>query len=82
MTKPTGASRTISACRCCADAEVEAVVKACHDRGYQMVCHAIGDGAIEQLITAYEKALAANPDPDRRIASSIAAFPHRSECTH
>ncbi len=48
------------------DAEVEAVVKACHDRGYQMVCHAIGDGAIEQLITAYEKALAANPDPDRR----------------
>lgn len=48
------------------DAEVEAIVKACHDRGYQMVCHAIGDGAIEQLVTAYEKALAANPDPDRR----------------
>ncbi|PJR11940.1 amidohydrolase [Sinorhizobium meliloti] len=48
------------------DGEVEAVVKACHDRGYQMVCHAIGDGAIEQLVTAYEKALAANPDPDRR----------------
>jgi len=48
------------------DAVVEAVVKDCHDRGYQMVCHAIGDGAIEQLITAYEKALAANPDPDRR----------------
>jgi predicted amidohydrolase YtcJ len=48
------------------DAVVEGVVKDCHDRGYQMVCHAIGDGAIEQLITAYEKALAANPDPDRR----------------
>ncbi len=29
-------------------------------------CHAIGDAAIEQLITAYEKALAAHPDPDRR----------------
>ncbi len=48
------------------DAEVEAIVKSCHDRGYQMACHAIGDGAIEQLVTAYEKALAANPDPDRR----------------
>ncbi|WP_043620635.1 amidohydrolase [Ensifer sp. ZNC0028] len=48
------------------DADVEAIVKSCHDRGYQMACHAIGDGAIEQLITAYEKALAANPDPDRR----------------
>lgn len=48
------------------DGEVEALVKSCHDRGYQMACHAIGDGAIEQLITAYEKALADNPDPDRR----------------
>lgn len=48
------------------DAQVEEMVKACHDRGYQMVCHAIGDGAIEQLITAYEKALDANPDADRR----------------
>ncbi|MBP1883922.1 amidohydrolase [Sinorhizobium mexicanum] len=48
------------------DAEVEAIVKSCHDRGYQMACHAIGDGAIEQLIRAYEKALAANPDRDRR----------------
>ncbi|MCJ8054980.1 amidohydrolase [Shinella curvata] len=46
--------------------EVEALVKSFHDRGYQMACHAIGDGAIEQLITAYEKALAATPDPDRR----------------
>ncbi|WP_426289583.1 amidohydrolase [Ensifer adhaerens] len=48
------------------DADVEAIVKSCHDRGYQMACHAIGDGAIEQLITAYEKALAGNPDRDRR----------------
>src|SRR5690606_27455065 len=48
------------------DAEVEAIVGNCHERGYQMACHAIGDGAIEQLITAYEKALAAKPDPDRR----------------
>ena len=48
------------------DETVEAVVRDCHERGYQMVCHAIGDGAIEQLVTAYEKALAASPDPDRR----------------
>ncbi|WP_119255188.1 amidohydrolase [Shinella zoogloeoides] len=48
------------------DEVVYAAVKDYHDRGYQMVCHAIGDGAIEQLITAYEKALADNPDPDRR----------------
>ncbi|CAN7274426.1 amidohydrolase [Rhizobium sp. LjRoot30] len=48
------------------DEVVESIVKSCHDRGYQMACHAIGDGAIEQLITAYEKALAAKPDPDRR----------------
>jgi predicted amidohydrolase YtcJ len=37
-----------------------------HVKGYQLACHAIGDAAIEQLITAYEKALAAHPDPDRR----------------
>ncbi len=48
------------------DETVESIVRDCHDRGYQMACHAIGDGAIEQLTTAYEKALAANPDPDRR----------------
>jgi len=34
--------------------------------GYQMACHAIGDGAIEQLITAYEKANAAHPDQVHR----------------
>lgn len=48
------------------DAQVEEMVRDFHDRGYQMACHAIGDGAIEQIITAYEKALAATPDPDRR----------------
>lgn len=61
------------------DAVVEEVVKDCHDRGYQMVCHAIGDGAIEQLITAYEKALAANPDPDRRHRIEHCGFPTRKQ---
>ncbi len=57
------------------DAQVETIVKSCHDRGYQMVCHAIGDGAIEQLVTAYEKALTANPDPDRRHRVEHCGYP-------
>ncbi|MCR4522829.1 MULTISPECIES: amidohydrolase [Bosea] len=48
------------------DAELERMVLDAHRKGYQLVCHAIGDAAIEQLITAYEKALAAYPDPHRR----------------
>lgn len=48
------------------DAELERMVMDAHVKGYQLACHAIGDAAIEQLITAYEKALAAHPDPDRR----------------
>jgi len=48
------------------DAELEAMVLDAHKKGYQLACHAIGDAAIGQLITAYEKALAAHPDADRR----------------
>lgn len=48
------------------DAELEALVLDAHTKGYQLACHAIGDAAIGQLITAYEKALAAHPDTDRR----------------
>ncbi len=48
------------------DADLEREVMDAHEMGYQLACHAIGDAAIEQLITAYEKALAAHPDPDRR----------------
>jgi predicted amidohydrolase YtcJ len=47
-------------------AELEALVLDTHKKGYQLACHAIGDAAIGQLITAYEKALAAYPDPNRR----------------
>ncbi|MDW6025760.1 amidohydrolase [Mesorhizobium sp. BAC0120] len=46
--------------------QLEAAIRSYHDRGYRLACHAIGDAAVDQLITAYEKALAANPDPDRR----------------
>nr|WP_321455540.1 amidohydrolase [uncultured Cohaesibacter sp.] len=45
---------------------LESMVLDYHKKGYQICAHAIGDGAIEQLITAYEKALAALPDPDHR----------------
>ena len=37
-----------------------------HRKGYQMAIHAIGDAAIEQVLSSYEKALAAEPDADRR----------------
>jgi len=48
------------------DAELNRMVLDAHRKGYQLACHAIGDAAIEQLITAYELALEAYPDPDRR----------------
>jgi len=48
------------------DEHLEELVMDAHAKGYQLACHAIGDAAIGQLITAYEKALAAVPDPDRR----------------
>ncbi|WP_313193879.1 amidohydrolase [Shinella zoogloeoides] len=66
MTKPYEGEPDNIGVQMLPDEVVYAAVKDYHDRGYQMVCHAIGDGAIEQLITGYEKALAGNPDPDRR----------------
>jgi predicted amidohydrolase YtcJ len=48
------------------DAELNRMVLDAHIKGYQLACHAIGDAAIEQLITAYELALKTYPDPDRR----------------
>jgi hypothetical protein len=48
------------------DEELNDLVMDLHAKGYQLACHAIGDAAIGQLITAYERALAALPDPDRR----------------
>lgn len=48
------------------DEALQTQISKYHKLGYQLACHAIGDMAIEQLITAYEKALAEDPDPDRR----------------
>ncbi|MDX3974603.1 amidohydrolase [Shinella sp.] len=79
MTKPYEGEPDNIGVQMLPDETVEAVVRDCHDRGYQMVCHAIGDGAIEQLITAYEKALAANPDPDRRHRVEHCGFSTREQ---
>lgn len=46
--------------------QLEGLVIQYHAMGYQLACHAIGDMAIDQLIGAYEKALDADPDPERR----------------
>ena len=46
--------------------QLEGLVADYHAKGYQLACHAIGDMAIEQLVGAYEKALAAQPDSGRR----------------
>ncbi len=51
---------------CLTDAEVMRMAHDIHAAGYAMAIHAIGDRAIEQVLTAMEAALAAMPDPDRR----------------
>lgn len=56
------------------DEELNDLVLDSHLKGYQLSCHAIGDSAIEQLIVAYERALAVAPDPDRRHRIEHAGF--------
>lgn len=46
--------------------ELDACVKQAHDAGFQVATHAIGDRAIHMVLTAYERALAANPRADHR----------------
>jgi predicted amidohydrolase YtcJ len=48
------------------DAEMDALTLDYHSKGYQLAIHAIGDAAIEQTLSAMEKALDAHPDSDRR----------------
>ncbi len=48
------------------DAEMDALTIDYHAKGYQLAIHAIGDAAIEQTLSAMEKALDLHPDPDRR----------------
>lgn len=48
------------------DAEMDALTLDYHTKGYQLAVHAIGDAAIEQTLSAMEKALARHPDANRR----------------
>jgi predicted amidohydrolase YtcJ len=41
-------------------------VKAFHDAGYQVACHAIGDAAVDLALDAIELAMNANPRPNPR----------------
>ncbi|WP_299820352.1 amidohydrolase [uncultured Jannaschia sp.] len=51
---------------CLRDDELLAMVREGHREGFRFAIHAIGDAAIEQVLDAYEAALAEAPDPDRR----------------
>lgn len=47
------------------DAELNEMVKLCHEAGLQVAFHAIGDAALEQCIGSVEKAMAGDPKPLR-----------------
>lgn len=49
------------------DEEIYAVMKNSYDKGYQLATHAIGDGAVNQTINAYEKLMKENPRTDARL---------------
>ncbi len=66
MSKPYLGEDQTTGVKILTDDELNELVMDAHAKGYQLACHAIGDAAIEQLITAYERALEAIPDPDRR----------------
>lgn len=66
MSKPYLGDDETTGVKILADDELNDLVMDIHAKGYQLACHAIGDAAIEQLITAYERALKSLPDPDRR----------------
>jgi hypothetical protein len=56
------------------DNEMTDLVHDYHAKGYQLAVHAIGDAAIEQTLDAFERALEAMPDPDRRHRIEHAGF--------
>ncbi|PWJ20900.1 amidohydrolase [Jannaschia seohaensis] len=67
MTKPyLGGDPDDLGLLCLSDEELDRMVMEGHEAGYRFAIHAIGDAAIEQVLNAYEKALATHPDPDRR----------------
>jgi len=49
------------------DDQIYAEMKDAYNKGYQIATHAIGDGAINQVINTYEKLMKANPRADARL---------------
>jgi Predicted metal-dependent hydrolase with the TIM-barrel fold len=49
------------------DDEMYAAMKDAYNKGYQLSTHAIGDGAIDQVINTYEKLMKENPKTDARL---------------
>lgn len=49
------------------DAEINAIVRLCYENDYQMGSHAIGDGANNQILNAYEIMLREQPKADPRL---------------
>jgi predicted amidohydrolase YtcJ len=54
---------------------IEAFVMEAHEKGFQIALHAIGERAIDQVLTAYEKALAKIPRKDHRHRLEHFEFP-------
>jgi predicted amidohydrolase YtcJ len=46
--------------------QLDAVVRKCHENGWQLLIHASGDRASDMVLDAYEKALRVLPDSDHR----------------
>jgi predicted amidohydrolase YtcJ len=49
------------------DDQIYKELKVVYDRGYQLATHAIGDGAVNQVINTYEKLMKENPRTDPRL---------------
>lgn len=46
--------------------EFDALIGCAHENGMQIAVHAIGDGVLDRILNAYEKAFAAHPRADHR----------------
>lgn len=49
------------------DEQIYTEMKDAYDKGYQIATHAIGDGAVNQVINTYEKLMKENPREDARL---------------
>lgn len=66
LSKPYADDITTSGILYHSNEELEEFISEAHRKGLQISVHAIGDAAIEQILTAYEKALSAYPRKDHR----------------